>query len=211
MTGHVVESDTVSVEIIENRQADLVTLSVVWLGELQSSSVGPGHVVVSPARRPADPAVPDLTSSPEISLPVLGHETQEVVLLVPAVQADRPHVVGLAEPLRLALGELGATESPADEEALSFVTVIRRCTPATLASLGSSPVGVVVVPGVVVSVVVPVVAASWLLLSASPQLTSVVPVVPVGPSLGLADQDQEEGEQEESEEESHDEISQVSG
>ena len=92
--------------------------------------------------------------------------------------------------------------------------MIRRCTPATLASLGSSPVVavvVVVVPGVVVSVVVPVVAASWLLLSASPQLTSVVPVVPVGPPLGLADQDQEEGEQEESEEESHVEISQVSG
>ena len=37
-------------------------------------------------------------------------------------------------------------------------------------------------------------------------------VVPVGsPLLGLADQDQEEGEQEESEEESHVEISQVSG
>lgn len=86
-------------------------------------------------------------------------------------------------------------------------------TPATLPSLGSSPVvvAVVVVPGVVVPGVVPVVAASWLLLSASPQLTSVFPVVPVGPLLGLADQDQEEGEQEESEEESHDEISQVSG
>jgi len=137
-----------------------------------------------------------------------------VVLLVPAVQADRPHVVGLAEPLRLALGELGATQPPADEEVLSFVAVIGCSTPATLPSLGSSPVvvAVVVVPGVVVpGVVVPVVAASWLLLSASPQLTSVFPVVPVGPLLGLADQDQEEGEQEESEEESHDEISQVSG
>ena len=43
-----------------------------------------------------------------------------MVLLVPAVQADRPHVVGLAEPLRLALGELGATQPPADEEVLSL-------------------------------------------------------------------------------------------
>ena len=43
-----------------------------------------------------------------------------MVLLVPAVQADRPHVVGPAEPLRLALGELGATQSPADKEVLSL-------------------------------------------------------------------------------------------
>jgi len=133
-----------------------------------------------------------------------------VILLVPAVQADRPHVVGLAEPLRLALGELGATQPPADEEVLSLVTVIGRSTPATLARLGSPPVVAVVVPFVVV--VVTVVAASWLLLSASPEVTSVVSVGPVGsPLLGLADQDQEEGEQEESEEESHVEISQVSG
>ena len=38
MTGHVVEPDAVSVEIIENSQADLVTLSVVWLGELHSET-----------------------------------------------------------------------------------------------------------------------------------------------------------------------------
>ena len=87
---------------------------------LSPSSVGPVDVVVSPAWRPADPAVPDLSSSPEISLSVLGHQAQEVVLLVPAVQADRPHVVGPAEPLRLALGELGATQSPADKEVLSL-------------------------------------------------------------------------------------------
>ena len=41
-----------------------------------------------------------------------------MILLVPAVQADRPHVVGLAEPLSLALSELGATQPPADEEVL---------------------------------------------------------------------------------------------
>ena len=93
-----------------------------------------------------------------------------------------------------------------------FVTVIGRVTTTTLPRLGSPPVvAVVVIPLVVVSVVVVVVvvAASGLLLSASPELTSVVPVI--WSSLGLADQDQEQGEQEEGEEESHDEISQVSG
>ena len=36
MTGHVMEHDTVPVEVVENRQADLVTLSVVWLGPTKS-------------------------------------------------------------------------------------------------------------------------------------------------------------------------------
>ena len=36
MTGHVMEHDTVSVEVVENRQADLVTLSVVRLGPTKS-------------------------------------------------------------------------------------------------------------------------------------------------------------------------------
>ena len=57
-----------------------------------------------------------------------------------------------------------------------------------------------------VPVVVP---ASLLLLSAGPQLAAVVPV-PVGSPLGVADQDQEEGEEEEGEE-SHDDMNQVSG
>ena len=43
-----------------------------------------------------------------------------MVLLVPAVQADGPHVVGPAELLGLALGEPGAAHPPADEEALSL-------------------------------------------------------------------------------------------
>ena len=80
--------------------------------------------------------------------------------------------------------------------------MIGRLTPTTLPRLGSPPVVVPVVVSVV-SIVVPVVAASLLLLSASPQLAS---VVPVRSPLGLADEDQEEGEEEEGEEESHDEI-----
>lgn len=36
MTGHVMELDTVSVEVVEDRQADLVTLSVVRLGPTRS-------------------------------------------------------------------------------------------------------------------------------------------------------------------------------
>ena len=136
------EPDPVSVEIIENCQAEFIPFSVVRLGPLGTktnsgelglkggqewrymqklpSSVGPVHVVVSPARGPADVPVVDFPASPEISLPVLGHQTKEVILLLPAVQTDGPHVVGLAEPLSLALSELGATQPPADKEVLTL-------------------------------------------------------------------------------------------
>ena len=80
--------------------------------------------------------------------------------------------------------------------------MIGRLTPTTLPRLGSPPVVVPVVVSVV-SIVVPVVAASLLLLSASPQLAS---VVPVRSPLCLADEHQEDGEEEEGEKESHDEI-----
>ena len=36
MTGHVMELDTISVEVVEDCQADLVTLSVVRLGPTRS-------------------------------------------------------------------------------------------------------------------------------------------------------------------------------
>ena len=68
--------------------------------------MGPVDIIVSLPRRPVDLTVPNFSSSPEISLPVLGHDAQEVVLLLPAVQADSPHVVGPAEPLTLALSKL---------------------------------------------------------------------------------------------------------
>jgi len=120
-----------------------------------------------------------------------------VILLLPAVQTDGPHVVGLAEPLGLALCELGASQPPADQEVLASVFMIGFVPPSTLASISSpAPRG----GAVVVSVVV---ATSLLLLSTSSQLA---PVVPVWSLLGLADQDQDQGEQEEGEEEFHGDL-----
>ena len=39
VTGHVMKLDAVSVKVVEDSQADLVTLSVVWLGPTRSEYV----------------------------------------------------------------------------------------------------------------------------------------------------------------------------
>lgn len=100
------ESDSVSVKVIEHGETELVTLPVVRLRPSGSAGVGPVDVVVPPAAGPPDVPVVDLPSGPEVSLAVLGDQAEEVILLGAAVEADGDHVVGGAEPLRVLLGEL---------------------------------------------------------------------------------------------------------
>jgi len=109
-----VESDSISVKVIEHSQTKLITLSVIRLRSSSSASVGPVDAVVSPAAGPPDVAVVDLAPSPEVPLPVLGHQAEEVILLGAAVDTDGDHVVGGAEPLSILLSELGAANPPAD-------------------------------------------------------------------------------------------------
>ena len=159
-----------------------------------------------------------------------------MVLLLPAVQADGPHVVGLAEPLALGLCELGASHPPTDEEVLAltqslliftnsqaeFTGFCQKVSSAVQCSAVLSTYFVFMIgfvpPSTLASlpsptpwvgaVVVPIGVATSLLLSTSSQLA---PVVPVWSPLGLADQDHEEGEQEEGEEESHGHLGMRSG
>lgn len=100
------ESNSVSVKVIEDGETELVTLPVVRLRPSGSAGVGPVDAVVSPAAGPPDVPVVDLPPGPEVSLAVLGDQAEEVILLGAAVQADGDHVVGGAEPLRILLGEL---------------------------------------------------------------------------------------------------------
>jgi len=74
VTGHVVESDSISIKVIQHSQTELVTLSVVRLRPSSSASVGPVNAVVPSAAGPPDVAVVDLSSGPEVSLSVLGHQ-----------------------------------------------------------------------------------------------------------------------------------------
>jgi len=74
VTGHVVESDSISIKVIQHSQTELVTLSVIRLRPSSSSSVGPVNTVVPSAAGPPDVPVVDLAPGPEVSLPVLGHQ-----------------------------------------------------------------------------------------------------------------------------------------
>jgi len=74
VTGHVVESDSISIKVIQHSQTELITLSVVRLRPSSSASVGPVNAVVPPAAGPPDVAVVDLAPGPEVSLSVLGHQ-----------------------------------------------------------------------------------------------------------------------------------------
>jgi len=94
---HVVEPHAVVVEVVEDRQADLVTFSVIWLRSVSSPSVGPVNIIIRPARRPANVASPDLATSPEIFLTLPANQAQELPLLGRAVQADRSHTIAAAE------------------------------------------------------------------------------------------------------------------
>ena len=78
------------------------------------SCVGPVDIIVSLARRPADVAIVHLATCPEVSLPILGNQTQEMVLLGPAVKTDGSHAILRTESLSITLFKLRTTNSPTD-------------------------------------------------------------------------------------------------
>ena len=94
----------------------------------------PLHVVVPPAAGPPDVPAAHAAPGPEEPLPLPGHQTLELRLLARAVQADRPHAVGAAEGIALALGEVVAAHPPAHQEVLSTELVVRLVTAPTSSS-----------------------------------------------------------------------------
>lgn len=84
------------------------------------SCVWPVDIIVSLTRWPADVAIVDLATSPEVSLPVLCNQTKEVVLLSSAVKTDGSHSTLRAESLSITLFELRATNTPTDQKILTL-------------------------------------------------------------------------------------------
>jgi len=84
VAGHVVELDTIVVEVVEDGEAVLVALSVVGLGPVGTSGVGPQSGGGGSARGPSDGGVTsmvNITSSPEVFLSLLGNQSCEMSLL----------------------------------------------------------------------------------------------------------------------------------
>ena len=102
----------------------LPCLPVVWLGPACPACVGPGNVTVTSAGRPGDVPTSHFPASPEVFLPLPGHQPSELPLLAGVVNTDGSHPVGPAEGLSLALGEAGAAKSPANQEVLTSKLVV---------------------------------------------------------------------------------------
>jgi len=103
-----VEPNAIVVEVVEDCQAILVTLPVVRLRSSGTSSVGPVDVVEPLTAGPPDVSTSHVAPGPEVLLPVLRHQAQELPLLCAAVDRDGLHPVLPAESHSLALCEGGA-------------------------------------------------------------------------------------------------------
>ena len=88
------------------------------------AGVGPVDAVVRSAGRPGDAPTSHFPASPEVFLPLPGHQPSELPLLAGVVNTDGSHPVGPAEGLSLALGEAGAAKSPAHQEVLTSKLVV---------------------------------------------------------------------------------------
>merc|ERR1712106_1196161 len=91
MAGHVMELDSISVEVVQDSNTELVPLPVVWLWTAGSSCRGPGNIVIRPSRGPADISIPNVSTSPEVFLAITGNKTEKLPLLGRTIQTDWLH------------------------------------------------------------------------------------------------------------------------
>jgi len=111
MARHVVEADSVVVEVVQDCETALVTFPVVRLGSVGSSSVRPQASRCGSSRRPGDgwvSAMVNISTSPKVLLVLPCHQTCELPLFSGGIKADRPHALASAEGSSLSRGEGGA-------------------------------------------------------------------------------------------------------
>lgn len=87
------ECYSILVEVVQDSNTELVTLTVVRLTTSGASSVGPANILIAAARGPGDTTVPYITASPEILLSFLSNKTLELVLFGRAVNTDGLHTI----------------------------------------------------------------------------------------------------------------------
>jgi len=92
---YIVVADTVVVKVVKDGQTVLIALSVVRLGSVGTTSVGPLVGGGSSARRPSDcgtTTMVDTTTSPEIFLTFSGNQVCEMIFLGRVVKRNRLHI-----------------------------------------------------------------------------------------------------------------------
>jgi len=88
-----VECYSILVEVVQDSNTELVTLTVVRLRASGTSSAGPANILIAAARGPGDASVSYITTSPEIFLSFLSNKTLELILFSFAVNTDGLHTI----------------------------------------------------------------------------------------------------------------------
>jgi len=149
VAGHIVPLDAVSVEVVQDAQANLLVRgvfsgsSVIRLGKVGASGVGP-MCAGREGDRGGRPIVPEHcplcvvhnTTCPEVTLSILGDQSVELILLGGGVQGDGRHAHGLAVLLGLTLLELGAPKLPGHH--IPSANVVSGICPEMVGCLGSA-------------------------------------------------------------------------
>ena len=102
------------------------------------SCTGPSNIVVSPTRGPANIPASDPPTSPEKSLALPAHKSQELPLLGCTVNTDQPHTISTAEWFSPTLGEGGAAKPPAYQVIPSLKLMVCSVSSSTPSSSSSS-------------------------------------------------------------------------
>merc|ERR1711892_862650 len=108
MAGHVMELDSISVEVVQDSNTELVPLPVVWLWAAGSSCRGPGNIVIRPSRGPAN-----VSTSPEVFLAITGNKTEKLPLLGRTIHTDWSHTVCTTERRSFTMSKRGTSYPPA--------------------------------------------------------------------------------------------------
>jgi hypothetical protein len=77
VAGHIMVSNSIIVKVVQDSQTVLISLSVIWLGSVSTTGVGPLVGGGGSARRPSDcrtTTMVDVATSPEIFLSFSGNQ-----------------------------------------------------------------------------------------------------------------------------------------
>jgi len=121
--------DSIPVEVVEDSNTELISLSIVRLGSTGSSSVRPFDTVILPPRGPADAPPSHISPCPEVLLILPGNQLLEVGFLGTAVNADGSvalALVGLcpAPAVPTTMAEPSLSHPPAHEVGLPIVFLL---------------------------------------------------------------------------------------
>ncbi len=116
MTADIVELDSVLVEVVEDGQTELISFTVVGLGNSATSGVReqvPKLVgVLANTVGPADGLSTDTAAGPEPFLSFAGTEVHELLSKSGVVEGDGSHAAGGANAGNLITTVLGSASSP---------------------------------------------------------------------------------------------------